>query len=110
MFVPNAGNAIVDIRKLTDYALDPNNEVGKHKARVFASALNLTKQDAPILQAALLEAVKTVEAEIGRLDRFGQRYTVDFEFEWQEKRAIIRSAWIIDVNSETPRLTTCLII
>ena len=110
MFVPNAENAVVDIRKLTDYALDLNNEVGKHKARVFASALNLTRKDAPILRAALLEAVGTIEATIGKFDEYGQRYTVDFEFEWEKKSAIIRSAWIIDTNSETPRLTTCLII
>ncbi len=110
MFVPNAENAVVDIRKLTDYALDPNNEVGKHKARVFASALNLTQKDAPVLQAALLEAVRTIEATIGKLDEHGQRYTVDFEFEWRGKSAVIRSAWIIDTNSEIPRLTTCLVI
>ena len=110
MFVPNAEKATVDIRKLNGYALDLNNEVGKHKARVFASALNLTQKDAPILQAALLEAVKTIEATVGKLDEYGQRYMVDFEFERQGKRAGIRSAWIIDKNSEIPRLITCLII
>ena len=56
MFVPNAENAVVDIRKIRDYCLNLNNEVGKHKARVFASALNLTGKDATILQAALLKA------------------------------------------------------
>lgn len=110
MFVPNAENAVVDIRKLTSYALDPNNEVGKHKARVFAAALNLTQKDAPFLRTALLEAVRTIEAEIGRLDEHGQRYTVDFEFQWRGKSAIIRSRWIIDINSEIPRLITCLVI
>ncbi|CAN5616475.1 hypothetical protein BH20ACI4_BH20ACI4_05150 [soil metagenome] len=110
MLVPNAENAVVDIRKLRDYCLNPNHEVGKHKARVFASALNLTENDAGELQTALLEAVKVSDAEIGRLDKYGQHYTVDFEFERQGKFAIIRSGWIIDTNSDVPRLVTCLII
>ena len=91
MRVPFCKNAVVDIRKLTDYVLYPKNEIGKHKARVFASVLNLTIENAPILQAALLEVVMTIDAEIGKLDKYGQRYTVDFEFEWQSNRAIIRS-------------------
>ncbi len=110
MRVPNAENAVVDIRKLRDYCLNPNHEIGKHKARVFAASLNLTETDAEILRAALLEAVKTIEAETGKLDEYGQRYTVDFEYERQGRRAIIRSGWIVDADSDAPRLVTCLII
>ena len=70
----------------------------------------MTEKDAPILQAALLEAVKTVEAEIGKLDEHRQRYTVDFEFAYNDQRAVIRSGWIIDAKTEIPRLFTCLIL
>lgn len=108
--IPNAEKAVIDIRKLRDYCLNPNHEIGKHKARVFASALNLTYKDASALRSALLEAVKTVEAEVGKLDEHGQRYTIDFEFEWQGKRAFIRSGWRIGVKSEIPRLITCLVV
>ena len=107
MRVPNAENAVVDIRKLRDYCLNPNHEIGKHKARVFAAALNLTYRDAKILPAVLLEAIRTHESETGSFDKYGQRYTVDSEFERQGKSAVIRSGWIIDANSETPRLVTC---
>ena len=41
MLLPNAEKAVVDISKLRDYCLNPNHEVGKHKARVFSAALNL---------------------------------------------------------------------
>ena len=71
MRVPSAENAVIDIRRLRDYWLNSNHEVGKHKARVFRATLNLTEKDALILQAALLEAVKTVEAEIGKFDEHG---------------------------------------
>ena len=110
MIVPNAEKAVVDIRKLRDYCLNPNHEVGKHKARVFASALGLTIRDAPLLQKALLDTVKSSEAEISRIDKYGRRYTVDFAFIHREKSAIIRSVWMIDADSDIPRLVTCLIL
>lgn len=110
MKVPNAENATVDIRKLRDYCLDENHPLGKHKARLFASALNLTQENAEELQRTLLIAVQTTEAELGKHDEFGQRYTVDFEVEKDAKRATIRSGWIIETDSDVPKLTTCFII
>ncbi len=58
MFVPNSEKAVVDVRKLTDYCLNPEHEIGKHKARVFESALDLTVEDAEELRETLLVAVK----------------------------------------------------
>jgi filamentous hemagglutinin len=39
-----ADRVVIDPRKITHYALNPHHEEGKHKARVFESALgyNLT--------------------------------------------------------------------
>jgi hypothetical protein len=37
--LPNGHRAFVDVAKLRDYYLNPSHEDGKHKARVFASAL-----------------------------------------------------------------------
>lgn len=34
--LPNADKARIDLRKLRDYALDPNHESGQHKAAFFA--------------------------------------------------------------------------
>jgi hypothetical protein len=42
MQLPNGANAIVDIRKLRDYCLNPDNPRGSNKARVFAATLGLT--------------------------------------------------------------------
>jgi hypothetical protein len=107
MKIPNADRAIVDIRKLYDYCLNPLHDEGKHKARLFAAALGITANDAEALRDALLQAVKTYEAQLGRRDEFGQRYIVDFPLDWRGKRAMIRSGWIIEHDSEIPRLTTC---
>jgi len=41
MLIPNAENAVVDIRKLRDYCLNPDHDEGKHKARLFSSILDI---------------------------------------------------------------------
>ena len=107
MLIPNAERAGVDIRKLRDYCLNPMHREGKQKARLFAAALDLTADDAVALRDILLQAVKMHDAQFGRRDEYGQRYLVDFPLEWHGKRAIIRSAWMIEHGSDTPRLTSC---
>lgn len=107
MTIPNAEHAVADIRKLRDYCLDSTHDDGKHKARLFVAALGMTRDDAEELRAALLQTVKTHEAKLGRRDRYGQRYSVDFLLEWRGKRALIRSSWIIEHGSDIPRLTSC---
>ena len=107
MLIPNAERAVVDIRKLRDYCLNPMHREGKQKARLFAAVLDMTADDAVALRDILLQAVKTHDAQFGRRDEYGQRYRVDFPLEWQGKRAIIRSAWMIEHGSDTPKLTSC---
>lgn len=106
MLVPNAENATVDIRKLRDYCLNPNHDEGKHKARLFG-AIGIGSSDADELKNRLIAAVKVQEAQTGRLDEFGQRYIVDVPMDWRGKQITIRSGWIVEFGSETPRLTTC---
>ncbi|MFS8117126.1 MAG: DUF6883 domain-containing protein [Microcoleus sp.] len=107
MLIPNAENAVVDIRKLRDYCLNPQHDDGKHKARLFSSILGMTPDNAEELRHILLEVIQTHEAQLGRRDGFGQRYTLDFTIEWQNRSATLRSGWIIEHDSEIPRLTTC---
>ena len=106
MLLPNADRAVAEIRKLRDYCLDPMHDEGKHKARLFA-AVGITANDAGVLREVLLQAVKTNEAQLGRRDVYGQRYIVDFPLDWRGKQTLIRSGWIIEHGTNTPRLTTC---
>ncbi|BAZ51781.1 hypothetical protein NIES4103_44390 [Nostoc sp. NIES-4103] len=105
--IPNAENAVVEIRKLRDYCLNSQHDQGKHKARLFLSSLGMTADNAEELRQILLEIVKTHEASLGKRDEFGQRYIIDFTLEWQDKSATIRSAWMIENDSDIPKLTTC---
>src|SRR5262245_45335522 len=95
MLLPNGERAIVDLRKLRDYCLNPDNTRGRHKARVFAAALGITAAEAPQLRAKLREIARTGEAQRGELDLYGQRYTIDFEVETAVGKATVRSGWII---------------
>jgi hypothetical protein len=107
MPIPHAERAVVDIRKLRDYCLNPMHDEGQHKARLFATALGMTADDAEDLRTLLLQAVNITDGQLGRRDVYGQRYTVDFLLEWRDKQAMVRSGWIIEHDSDTPRLTTC---
>lgn len=67
----------------------------------------MSAENADELRAILLQVVQTQEANLGRCDSFGQRYVLDFTLEWKNKSTIIRSSWIIEVNSQVPKLTSC---
>src|SRR5260221_9915432 len=103
MLLPNGKLAIVDIRKLRDYCLNPDNPRGSAKARVFASALGITKKDSEILRARLLEVAASEAAAVGELDLYGQRYTIDFEMDTAIGSAELRSGWIILRSETAPR-------
>ena len=107
MRIPHAENATVDIRKLRDYCLNLEHPEGKHKARLFVAALGMTEADAEPLCDALLHVVKSHDATLGRRDAYGQRYQIDFAFDWRGRQTILRSGWIIEHGSDVPRLTTC---
>ena len=103
--LPNAGHAVVDIRKLRDYCLNPWHEDGKHKARVFASALGLGETDAEWLRDQLLGAVRTQPATLVAETRFGSLYVVESLVETPAGSAVIRSGWIVRRSEGFPRLT-----
>ncbi|MBM3853463.1 MAG: hypothetical protein FJ399_09935 [Verrucomicrobia bacterium] len=110
MKLPNANQAVVDIRKLRDYCLNPASPRGQTKARVFASALGLRRSDAEELRTQLLRAATERECEPGETDAFGQRYTLDFVVATRSGRAWVRSGWIVRTGEDFPRLTTCYVI
>ncbi|UKO95851.1 DUF6883 domain-containing protein [Nostoc sp. UHCC 0870] len=105
--LPNAENAVVEIRKLREYCLNPEHPKGKDKARLFSSILGITADNAEELRQIILKAAKIYEVSLNRRDQFGQRYTLDFPLTWQDKTATIRTGWIIEDGSDVPRLTSC---
>lgn len=110
MTLPNADKAFVDIAKLRDYSLDVLHEEGKHKARVFAAALGLTRHDADWLRNQLLEVARSSNCEAGRRTDYGQRYILDFTLGHRGKFARLRSVWNVRPREDFPRLVTCYVL
>jgi len=100
-----ADRAVIDHRKVTDYALNPEHPVGGNKAKVFESALGFKKENADDLIAQLKDGVKNNPAIEGKLDQFGQRYTVDIPVSGPTGSGVVRTGWIYKVGSDVPELT-----
>ena len=107
MKLPNPENAIVDNQKLTGYCLNLNHADGRHKARVFKSALNLDINDVDELKTALIEAVKNNDAVPENRNQYGHKYIIDFPMTRGDRTAIIHSVWIVKNQENFPRLVTC---
>jgi hypothetical protein len=109
MKLPNGNHAIVEIRKLLEYCLNPQHPRGRNKARVFAS-VGICEADAEALRTALLAAAGGADAEIGIANVYGQRYIVDFDLMRQGRTVRIRSTWIVRIGDDLPRLTSCYVL
>jgi hypothetical protein len=110
MPLPNAENAFIDTRKLTDYCLNLEHFEGRHKARVFKSALNIELCNVDKLQAALKEAAKNQPAVPTQRNQYGQKYVIDFMMINLDKHALVRSVWIVRHAEGFPRLVTCYVL
>jgi len=110
MKLPNAERAVVEIAKLRDYSLSADHKDGKHKARVFQSALGLAADDAEWLRERLLEAAQHHDCVLGKKTSHGQLHVMDFTLTHQNKTANVRSVWIVRTDENTPRLVTCYVL
>jgi len=109
MKMPGGEAAIVDLEKLTGYCLNSEHPRGKHKARVFATALGFTARNADELRAALLTAAATADAQPGASDRFGDRYVLEFEIIGPRGAGVVKTTWIVRHGESAPRSTSCFV-
>ena len=110
MKLPNPEQAVIDELKLVGYCLNLNHADGRHKARVFKSALDLDINNFDELKEALLYAVVRYNATLGKINSYGQKYIIDFPLTRKNKTAIIHSVWIVRNEENFPRLVTCYIL
>lgn len=109
--LPNPHLAVVELIKLHGYCLNPDHHRGQHKARIFASVLGLTSDQAELLQQALLAAARNRPAHLTTTDEYGQRYRLDFVLTGPNGRqATVRSIWIVRRGETFARLVTCYVL
>lgn len=108
MKLPNGASAVIPMEKLVGYCLNPNHSSGKHKARVFASALGITATNAEDLRKLISQAA--VEGEVVQQGEteFGRLYKVDWIIPRQET-LILRTLWEISAGQPRPRLISAFI-
>jgi len=109
MKMPGGDAAIVDLKKLTGYCLNPEHPRGKHKARVFATALGFTVENAAALHAALATAAATADVQRAASDGFGERYVLEFKVTGPRGSGVVKSMWIVRRGETSPRLTSCFV-
>jgi hypothetical protein len=108
--LPNTASAVLDIRKLEHYCLDPLHPRGRHKARVFRETLGINQSGARWLRDSLLAGILHAEAVRLGVDRFGERWRVDVRVSRQERAAVIRTLWIVRAGEIEPRFVTCWVL
>ena len=56
----------------------------------------------------IYEKLPSSEAVLGKLDEYGQRYTVDIPITGPNSSTVnVRTGWIIKTGSDIPELTQC---
>ena len=105
--LPRATEADVSVDKLRDYAFNADHPLGKHKARVFRSALGIGQDDWPYLRDQILGRVADAAVTAIRpKPPHGLEYEVRMPIEGLngETHPII-TGWLV-VEEGPPRLLT----
>lgn len=108
MNLPNGDRAIVPLEKLLDYCLNPNHPSGKHKARVFASALGITAETVDELEQLISRAAVEGEVVQQSLTEYGQLFKVDWAIPNYD-RVVLRTLWEVTSEIPDPRLVSAFI-
>jgi len=98
---------VIDPVKLISYVLNPAHPVDGNKAIVFDSAIGYNSTNADKLIEQIQQGVLNNPAVPGKVDQFGQRFTVDMPITGPNDNTVtVRTGWILDSGSTTPRLIT----
>lgn len=73
---PNYEEAVIEDSKFASYALNPQSERGRHKARVFESVLGFSLSNWEQLKQAILDALPDRPATLTSETAFGKKYEV----------------------------------
>lgn len=109
---PSFKSVSIDVKgKLEGYVLNPEHPTGKHKAKVFKSALGFTQEDAAELAEQIRDKVQNCEAIRGKLTKYGQHWTVRIPIEGKNGRtALVETGWLVDNQDFALRLLTAYVV
>ena len=108
--LPGADRAVVPREKLDAYLLNPEHPIGRHKARVFASALGLRRSDWPYLRNRLETGILQAPVTSVRETPWGRLYeaVVPVEGLNGETRSVL-TVWLVAPRG-APRFVTAYVV
>lgn len=108
MKLPNGNHAVILMEKLRAYCLNHEHPSGKHKARVFASALEITAESADKLRELIVRAA--IEGEVIQQEstEFGWLFKVDWAVP-NHDQVVLRTLWEVTLDYPNPRLVSAFI-
>lgn len=110
VFLPRAEDAEVPEDKLRGYALDPDHQTGRHKARVFLSSLGIARSDWAFLRDQILDRVaRSPVTAIRPKPPYGDEYEVRIQIDGLngETHPVI-TGWLVSEDAG-PRLLTAYV-
>lgn len=108
--LPHRDRAEIPEKKLMEYMLNPDHPKGGSKAVAFRDVLGYTKENAQELASSLLAGLNSWRATEREPQKYGQPYEVKMILTGPTGRqATVKTGWIVENGSTTPRLTTAYI-
>lgn len=98
---------VIDPRKLTEYALNPDAPKGRHKALVFERVLGYTRENHEHLLRQIRSQAPSATIVFHSEDQFGRRYRADLVIRGVDgQQATICTGWFAPEGGDEVRLAT----
>ena len=105
--LPGADRVVVPREKLEGYLLNPEHEVGRHKARVFAAALGIGRGDWEYLRDRIKAAIVDAPVASVRETAWGRLYEAVVPVEGLNgETGRVMTVWLVESEGEPPRFVT----
>lgn len=105
--IPNLEYADIPDAKISGYALNKTHPIGKNKAIAFEKYLGYNVSNKEELLQEVYEGLKRYKCSKRAVTQYGQPYEVAMVVKGANgKYAKVKTGWIVDKDSNIPRLTT----
>jgi hypothetical protein len=109
--LPNYAMAVIDERRLVNFALDKAHTIGRVLADNFDNVLGFNKTNWQELAKQIIEKLPEHHAILEREDICSRRFRVDMPIEGVNgKTALVRTIWIFRTDAEHPILDTLKVL
>ena len=103
--LPHADQVLVERRKIVEYLLSDDHPDGLAKARFF-NALGFSTDRWSEFSEALVKHALECQLVSDEATPYGQRYVVEGVLAGPQRKASVRTVWILEGGSRRPRLVT----